>query len=171
MTFIIFMYEIHLPSFRISQQIFPIFLGNLISYFFKSSFLFHNNYNRNSKFLLNESEIGYKIKVSHGFKSASFNLHILSLVIHLGRDLSRKDAFLWNTSPSQMCIVSVKYDNYRFFALHSPIVEKNDLSPHSATKTKKKVLITVLAADNIPAPFPENFETANSAWFKGKADI
>lgn len=64
-------------------------------------------------------------------------------------------------------LLVVKYDNYRFFALHSPIVEKND----SATKTKKKVLITVLAADNIPAPFPENFETANSAWFKGKADI
>jgi len=84
----------------------------------------------------------------------------------------RKDAFLWNTIPSQLCIVSVKYDKYyRFFALHSPIVEKNDLSPHSATKTKAKVLITVLAADKIPAPFPENFETANSAWFKGKDDI
>jgi len=55
-----------------------------------------------------------------------------------------------------------------FWLWDSPIVEKNDLSPHSATKTKKKVLITVLATDNIPAPFPENFETANSAWFKCK---
>lgn len=55
-----------------------------------------------------------------------------------------------------------------FWLWDSPIVEKNDLSPHSATKTKKKVLITVLATDNIPAPFPENFEIANSAWFKCK---
>lgn len=42
-------------------------------------------------------------------------------------------------------------------------MEKNDLSPHSATKTKTKVLMTVLAAAKIPAPFPENFETASSA--------
>lgn len=43
------------------------------------------------------------------------------------------------------------------------MVEKNDLSPHSATNTNAKVLTTVLAAANIPAPFPENLETANSA--------
>ena len=42
-------------------------------------------------------------------------------------------------------------------------MEKNDLSPHSATKTKRKVLIKVLAAAKIPAPFPENSETASSA--------
>lgn len=44
-----------------------------------------------------------------------------------------------------------------------PIVEKNDLSPHSATKTKMNVLTTVLAAAIIPAPSPENSEIANSA--------
>lgn len=44
-----------------------------------------------------------------------------------------------------------------------PIVEKNDLSPHSATKTKTNVLARVLATDTNPAPFPENFETAISA--------
>jgi len=43
-------------------------------------------------------------------------------------------------------------------------VEKNDLSPHSATNTRRKVLAAVLAADSIPAPFPENSETASSAW-------
>lgn len=43
------------------------------------------------------------------------------------------------------------------------MVEKNDLSPHSAIKTKTNVLAIVLAADMIPAPFPKNFETANSA--------
>jgi len=42
-------------------------------------------------------------------------------------------------------------------------VEKNDLSPHSATKTKRKVLTIVLAAAIIPAPSPEKSETANSA--------
>lgn len=47
-----------------------------------------------------------------------------------------------------------------------PIVEKKDLSPHSATKTSAKVLITVFAADNMPAPFPEKSETASSAWLK-----
>jgi len=46
---------------------------------------------------------------------------------------------------------------------NSPTVEKNDLSPHSATKTKRKVLIMVLAAAKIPVPFPDNSETANSA--------
>lgn len=49
---------------------------------------------------------------------------------------------------------------------NSPIVEKNDLSPHSATKTRKKVLTTVLAAARIPAPFPLNSETASSACFR-----
>jgi len=49
-------------------------------------------------------------------------------------------------------------------------VEKNDLSPHSATKTKRKVLAAVLAADSIPAPFPENSENASSAWLT-KANI
>lgn len=43
-------------------------------------------------------------------------------------------------------------------------MEKNDLSPHSATKTKRKVLITVLATAMIPAPFPDNSEIASSAW-------
>lgn len=46
---------------------------------------------------------------------------------------------------------------------NSPIVEKNDLSPHSATKTNRKVLIMVLAAAMIPAPFADNSETAISA--------
>lgn len=45
-----------------------------------------------------------------------------------------------------------------------PIVEKNDLSPHSATKTNTNVLAIVPAADITPAPFPENFDTANSAY-------
>lgn len=52
----------------------------------------------------------------------------------------------------------------QFQLQHSPIVEKNDLSPHSATKTKRKVLTIVLAAASIPAPSPEKSETANSAW-------
>lgn len=47
-----------------------------------------------------------------------------------------------------------------------PMVEKNDLSPHSATKTKAKVLITVLAAATIPAPFPDTSAIASSAWFQ-----
>jgi len=42
-------------------------------------------------------------------------------------------------------------------------VEKKDLSPHSATNTNKKVLIIVLAAAMIPAPFADNSETASSA--------
>ena len=45
-----------------------------------------------------------------------------------------------------------------------PIVEKNDLSPHSATKTNTNVLAIVPAADMTPKPFPENFDTANSAY-------
>lgn len=56
-----------------------------------------------------------------------------------------------------------RYDKCELHHWHWPIVEKNDLSPHSATKTKRKVLITVLAAAKIPAPFPENSETASSA--------
>ena len=47
--------------------------------------------------------------------------------------------------------------------INSPIVEKNDLSPHSATKTNTNVLAIVLAAARIPAPFPEKSETASSA--------
>jgi hypothetical protein len=50
----------------------------------------------------------------------------------------------------------------------SPIVEKNDLSLHSATKTKRKVLIMMLAAAKIPAPLPCNSETANSAQIHGR---
>lgn len=45
-----------------------------------------------------------------------------------------------------------------------PIVEKNDLSPHSATKTNTNVLAIVPAADMTPAPLPENFDTAISAY-------
>jgi len=45
-------------------------------------------------------------------------------------------------------------------------VEKNDLSPHSTTKSKRKVLATVVAADSIPSPFPEKSETASSAWLR-----
>jgi hypothetical protein len=52
---------------------------------------------------------------------------------------------------------------YGMVVRNVPIVEKNDLSPHSATKTKTNVLARVLATDTIPAPFPENFETASSA--------
>lgn len=47
-----------------------------------------------------------------------------------------------------------------------PIVEKKDLSPHSATKTSTNVLNTVLAAESMPAPDPESSETANSAWIE-----
>lgn len=54
----------------------------------------------------------------------------------------------------------------KFRLCHLPIVEKNDLSPHSATKTRRKVLTIVLAAASIPAPFPENSETASSAWLR-----
>jgi hypothetical protein len=67
------------------------------------------------------------------------------------------------------CTVKVHY-THRFLTIYNvelgdvPIVEKNDLSPHSATKTKTNVLATVLAADMTPAPFPENFETASSAY-------
>ena len=53
--------------------------------------------------------------------------------------------------------------SYGMVVRNVPIVEKNDLSPHSATKTKTNVLARVLATDTIPAPFPENFETASSA--------
>lgn len=53
---------------------------------------------------------------------------------------------------------------YKMELADVPIVEKNDLSPHSATKTNTNVLAIVPAADMTPAPFPENFDTANSAY-------
>ena len=69
-----------------------------------------------------------------------------------------------NINPVSMLVVKTEIlPSYGMVVRNVPIVEKNDLSPHSATKTKTNVLARVLATDTIPAPFPENFETASSA--------